>query len=79
MPISREEFEKGNDFKKVLDHLEGKADQAFTKEEIYLGMDMNIGEDTLELILGTLIQEKKVHEKMINGTRYYLATKIMFM
>ena len=79
MPISREDFEKGDDFKKVLDFLEKSSDQAHTKEEIYLGMDMNIGEDTLETILETHIKEKKVNTKMIDGTRYFLATKVKFM
>ncbi len=79
MPISREEFEKGDDFKKVLDFLEKNSNQAHTKEEIYLGMEMNIGEDTLEIILETHIKDKKVNTRMINGTRYYLATKVMFM
>ncbi len=79
MPISRDDFGKGDDFKKVLDFLEKNSDQAYTKEEVYLGMDMNIGEDTLEIILKAHIEERKVHEKMIDGTRYFLATKVKFM
>ena len=79
MPISRDDFEKGDDFKKVLDFLEKNSDQAHTKEEVYLGMDMNIGEDTLEIILEAHIKERKVHAKTIDGTRYFLATKVKFM
>ncbi len=79
MPISREEFEKRDDFKKVLDFLERNSDQAYTKEDINLGMEMNIGEDTLEIILEAHIEGKKVNAKMIDGTRYFLATKVKFM
>ena len=91
MPIKREDFEKGRVVseteKATLQFLERYRDQAFTAEEILLGLGYIRGQNfwsdmasmlTLQTLLDTLVREGKVSVRQVTDavkTENYFAAK----